>query len=409
MSQFAVDDKPKAKVFRERIGDREYELREEKLDIFNDVVLWNGNPRLTPQIAEDQTIASEEELESYLRMTNGYGTLSKSIADVGQMEAIYAWKRDDQQKHVVIEGATRVTILRELARKGPSYTDRFGTVMAKVLPPEFSVEERTILLAKIHVRGTGVRSWGRYIEAKFIYESVTPAGPGQRPIMGMTDLARHMGKSLSWVSRLKDAYQFAQKFVEHLDSPDAARQAVQHFSTLEEIAKASGVGPKVRDYGNPEHDGLRTEVFEMVQNEVFKEYRDARFMKQFHDDPEKWALLKQGERHVANRLANEVRTGNASLRVKLEALPSQLERAIDREPDSVTEDDVENLRKALRVAETAVHPGINRLRLELLAFKKAAEGASLDDIKSVQPDDMEGFEEAIEDFKTRLNKHKTWK
>lgn len=402
------DAAPKAKVFRERIGDTEYELREEKLDVFDDVCLWNDNPRLLPHLAESG-VQSEEELENHLKQTPGYAALAKSIAEIGQMEAIYAWKRDDQKKYLVIEGATRVAILRDLARKHLNKPDeqKHRIVRAKILRPEFSLEERAVLLAKIHVRGTGVRSWGRFVEAQFIHETVI-GKDGDKPIMSVSDLARHMGKSASWVSRLKDAYQFAKKFVDHLDSPDAERLALEKFSTLEEIAKCRDIGPKLKDYDNQNHDGLREEVFEMVRKNVFKEYRDARFMREFHDDPEKWAMLKQGEEHIANRLASDLRAGNSSIRGRLDALPGQLERAIERDPTAVNEDDVDHLKRALKVAQSAVNPGVDALRLELLSFTKTLENASLTDIRAIQQDDVELFEVALDDFRTRLNKHKAW-
>src|SRR5439155_314656 len=156
--------------------------------------------------------------------------------------------------------------------------------------------------------GTGVRSWGRFIEARFVYETVV-GKDGQKPVMSVSDLASYMGKSASWVSRLKDAYQFAKKFVEHIDSPDADKLAVEHFSTLEEIAKCRDIGPKLKDYDNDTFHELRADVFDMVRKDVFKEYRDARFMREFHDDPEKWAQLKQGEKHIANKLASELKAG----------------------------------------------------------------------------------------------------
>lgn len=407
MKAFAVDDTPKAKFFREKIGEKEYELREEKLDVFNDVVLWDGNPRLIPYVAASGTIQSEEELESYLRDTKGYDTLAKSIIEIGQMEPIYVWKREDQAKYLVIEGATRVTIFREQARKRTGKPDEFAfrAVKAKVLPPEFSLEERVILLAKIHVRGTGVRSWGRYVEAKFVYDTVA----GSKPMMTMAELARYMGKSLSWVSRLRDAYQFAQKFVEYMDSPDAQKIAAKEFSTLEEIAKSAGVGPRVRDYDNLEHEGVRADVFEMVKNGVFSEYRDARFMKDYYDDPEKWALLKQGEKGVANKLATDIKAGNTSLKAKLAALGSQIERALERDSEALNDDDIEVLRKATDTAEAILNPGVDSFRLELAAFTKLLEDASLTAIKAVQRDEIERFDEALEDFRARLEKHKAWK
>jgi hypothetical protein len=406
---YSIDDTPKAKVFREKIGPVEFELLEEKLDVFDDVVLWNGNPRLLPHLAEVGQIQSEEELENHLKQAKGYAALAKSIQDLGQMEPIYVWKRDEQPKYLVIEGATRVTILRDFARRemGKNTDGRNRKVKAKVLPAQFTEEERAILLARIHVRGSGVRSWGRYIEAWFIYEIVVGTD-GRRPLMSVSDLARHMGKSPSWVSRLKDAYQFAQKFVDYVDDPEAQHLAVREFSTLEEIAKSRDVGPKLKDYENRHHDGLRADVFDMVRKEVFKEYRDARFMKEFHEDPEKWALLKAGEKHAAHKIANDLKAGSTTLKAKLEMLPRQLERALERDVEAVNEDDLESLRSAVKMAESYVNQGVPKFRLELLEFVRALESASLIDVRSVQRDDIETLEVALSDFRARLEKHKSW-
>ena len=75
--------------------------------------------------------------------------------------------------------------------------------------------ERAILLARIHVRGSGVRSWGRYVEAKFIHDVVV--GRNGPPLMNITQMAQFMEKSVSWVQRLRDAYAFAQAFTDHID------------------------------------------------------------------------------------------------------------------------------------------------------------------------------------------------
>ena len=70
---------------------------------------------------------------------------------------------EDQKKFWVLEGATRVTIIRDIARRkaGTPNEAKSRIVRAKVLPADFGELERVILLARIHVRGTGVRSWGR--------------------------------------------------------------------------------------------------------------------------------------------------------------------------------------------------------------------------------------------------------
>lgn len=399
---------PKPKIFRERIGDKEFELLEERLDVVNEVVLWDGNPRLQPYLTDASNVTSEEQLEAELRKTNGYDVLRKSIEGIGQMEPIYVWRKNSESKYLVLEGATRVTILRELALKHgkkPS-GDRFRNVVVKILPEEFTLEERVVLLARIHVRGTGVRSWGRYIEAKFIHDNVTSQN-GQKPVTTIRALATHMGKSDSWVSRLKDAYEFARRFVEYADSADAEKLAVAHFSTLEEISKATGFGVMVKSYGDPESDSLRNEVFDMVQHDVFKEYRDARFIKNFYDDPEKWAQLKSHEKFIANRLASEEKVGGGSLRGKIEGLPGQIARAFDRDPTALGETELDTLHRCVRDISSRLS-NIGFFRLQLIEFSEALHSVTLADLKSITRNEYNELKDGLADFEERLSKYKKW-
>ena len=398
---------PEPKSWREKIGDREMLLPEQKLNVFKQITLWSGNPRLQPFISEGN-IPADVQLEAALRETKGYDVLRQSIANLGQMEPVYAWKRGGTSKFLVLEGATRVTVLRDLVKKyeGKPEADQFRYVTAKILPQDFSETERVILLARIHVRGTGVRSWGRYVEAKFVHDGVTEQN-GHAPLMTISDLARYMGKSISWVQRLKDAYTFSQAFVQHIDNEEAEKMAAQHFSTLEEISKSTNFGPKVRDYENREYNDLRQEVFEMVRNDVFKEYRDARFMKQFYDDPEKWEQLKTHERHIANKLAAEEKQGGNSLASKIAALPNQIERALRRRPDALGEESLEYLNEASRLVASHFSDA-GEFRLHLREFTKALSDVPLSQIKAVTPEEYKELMEGIEDFTTRIGKHKSW-
>jgi hypothetical protein len=395
-------------IYHERIGDTEYEIIEQKLDVFSEVALWAKNPRLQPYVGTGTQFAGDTDLEKFLQQTNGYDTLLKSIADLGQMEAIYCWKGEGMDRYLTLEGATRVTILRDLARKHKNQPSagRYNFVRAKILPAHFDEVARVILLARIHVRGSGVRSWGRYIEAKFVFDHTETGQPGS---MSVSDLAKHMGKSVSWVSRLRDAYKFARSFVEHIDNDQADTMAARHFSTLEEISKSTGFGPKVRDYDNPAAESLRAEVFDMVQKDVFKEYRDARFMRQFHDDPEKWAQLQQGGKHVAHKLATEISAGNTSLKAKIEGLEQQIARALEREPDAIDESDIEHLRKALELAESRIHVDVRPFQVALVNFTRALENASLEDVRVITRAQFDELQVGRGDLAERAQKHnKAW-
>ncbi len=402
---YTVDTTPKPRVYLEKIGETTYELAEIQLDVNDDISLWHENPRLLPRLPMGG-FASEEELEAALRLTPGYDNLKKSIDRIGQMEPVYAWRADEKDKYIVYEGATRVTILRELKRRyssGPK-AGKYDRVKAKILPSHFSERERAILLARIHVRGTGVRAWGRYIEAKFIHDYITDHS-GQKALMSATEMADHMEKSLSWVTRLRDAYQFSMKFIEHVDDPNAERIAVREFSTLEEVSKAPVIGAMLRDYDNSNQDGLRAEVFDMVHNEVFKEYRDARFLKDFHDDPEKWALLKTGEKHIASRLAAEVKHNANSLKAKISALEPAVERALQRDTHELNDDDIEHLRNTISRIQQSIHSGVDRFRLDLKNVTKLLSTATLANVKALQEDDLAEFKQAHEYFIMLVEKY----
>jgi hypothetical protein len=401
---FAVDTTPKPRVYLEKIGDTSFELAEAQLDVLGEVTLWHENPRLMPDLPVGG-FASEEELEAALRLTRGYDNLRKSIEQIGQMEPIYVWRADESSKYVVFEGATRISILRELARKHASNPNatKFQSVKAKVLPPHFTEKERVILLARIHVRGTGVRSWGRYIEAKFIHDHVTDKAGG-KALMSVSDMANHMEKSISWVMRLRDAYQFALQFVQYVDD-GGEKVAVREFSTLEEISKAPTIGPMLRDYDNKTYDGLRAEVFDMVRNEVFKEYRDARFLKQFHDDPEKWALLKTGEKHIATRLAAEVKHNASSLKARIHGLEPAIDRALQRDDHELDDDDVECLRNAMSRIQQHIHGGVDRYRLDLKNATKLLSATTLADVKALHTDDLTEFKQALDYFDMLVQKY----
>jgi hypothetical protein len=395
---------PKPRVHHERIGSQEWTLEEHLLDVEDDVVLWDENPRIVPMF-DPTSIRSEKQLELKLTETRGFDDLKQSIEKIGQLEPIYVWRHDEDDKFQVLEGATRVVILRDLARKhagGPKEA-KFTRVKAKVLPPEFGLTDRIILLARIHVRGSGVRTWGRYTEAKFVYDIVM-AKNGKKPLMSVKELGDYMGKSASWVSRLKDAYEFANRFIEHVDASDAVSLAQEEFSTLEEISKARTIGPWLKDYENSEHDKLRTEVFDMVRNKVFSEYRDARFMKEFYDDPEKWELLKSGKKDIASQLAKEVQVNATTVKAKIAQLESAVKRAIDAGDHGLDEADVAHLRRAMMHIQEQVHQGARPFHIALADMTGALSEASLADVKTLDLDRYEEFKEAVAYFNGLVQK-----
>jgi len=84
-----IDHEPERPKYIERIGDQDFMLEEQQLHVFDEVSLWNSNPRLM-NVPGAYGCQSEEEVEAGIQRTRGYESLAKSIRDLGQMEAIYA-------------------------------------------------------------------------------------------------------------------------------------------------------------------------------------------------------------------------------------------------------------------------------------------------------------------------------
>ncbi|MXQ07880.1 hypothetical protein GQ651_08480 [Alphaproteobacteria bacterium GH1-50] len=402
--------RPPVRVHHEKYGASEWALEEVQLDVHDEVRLWGLNPRLQSYLPVTG-INSETELEAALEMTKGYDALRKSIDDLGQMEPIYVWRPNETSKFLVLEGATRVCVLRTLDKKYTSGIKEgtFRRVKAKVLPPNFGELEQAILLARIHVRGSGVRAWDRYIQAKFIHEKVVGVN-GQPPVMNQAQMAQYMEKSLAWVNRLKSAYEFALQFKEHVDverlgSEPIDRFTARNFSVLEEISKARIIGSKLREYDNPAYDDLREDVFGMVQNGVFKEYRDARFLKEFYDDPEAWEQLKSGEEHVANRLAREVESKGSSPKAKIAGLTQTLKRAIDRGDSEFDEEDIAELGRAIDLIEEKVHDGVSTYRVSIKKATQMLNRVSRADVRDLPQDELDEFTDAYEYFIGMVKTH----
>jgi len=391
-----IDMTPAPVIHQERIGDMVWKFEQASLDVFKDVRLWHENPRILPDLPPGD-YHSEEELEAALVSSKGYDALHRSISDMGQLDAIYVWRKDsDSEKYIVLEGSTRVTILRDLARKNETgkKAGKYERVVVKILPPEFGDRERAILLAKIHVRGDGVRAWRRHTQAKFIYDYVE----GEKNLMSVTEMAGWMGKSVAWVQRLRDAYRFAIKFADHFDDTDIIKTAMDEFSTLEEISKVTGIGPQLRDFENPKYDQLRDEVFNMVRNGVFSEYRDARFLKQFHEDQDKWTQLKSGEKGIARQLALELKQSGNSVKAKIAAIEASVERAVTNDEHGLDEEDVKHLKNAASRIMQDIHVGVDRFRLDLKGVVQFFESVSKADVQTLQKHDLDELRSAIDYF-----------
>jgi phage-related protein len=143
----------------------------------------------------------------------------------------------------------------------------------------------------------------------------------------------------------------------------------------------------------------------MVLNGAFTEYRDARFLKEFHDDPDKWEQLKSGEPNIANRLANEIKSTANSPRTKISSIPQMIRRSIERGETEFGDDDIEALQQAIDQITDQIHEGVRPFRIALKKMTRSLSEASMADVKALASDEISDFREALDYFDGLVAKH----
>jgi hypothetical protein len=128
-------------------------------------------------------------------------------------------------------------------------------------------------------------------------------------------------------------------------------------------------------------------------------------LKEFYDDPEKWEQLKSGEKHVASRLALEIKSNSSSVKAKIEALAQQVKRSLDRDEGDLGEEEVAMLHKAAGEIEEQMHPGVRPFRVHLRKFTNSLAEASMADMKALDPGEVAEFREALDYFNQLFEKH----
>ena len=376
------------RTFYERIGAREWMFPGFELDVHKQVKLWDDNPRLLTAGHLD----SEELIEEALRLGDRFNQLKKSLQEIGQMQPIYA-RQTKTGKYLVLEGNSRVTALRDLDRENPG---DFRYVMARVVPNDFGDRENAILLAGIHVRGTGVRQWSGYVQARFIYETVA-----KKPIvLTQAELAKNMGRSEGWVSRRKNAYEFALKYIEYLggDTKETRKETEEKFTILEEVSKAASVGPFLRKYDNPEYDNLRKDVFEMVHRNAFKEHRDVRYLRYFFENSDWWEQMKSGEEYIAHHLSKQVGGINDNPKAKITEFSGFIERAIKKGGVDFDGNDEAILQQVLEHVQNQIHDGVPPYNLAVKRVVQIFNKASRDNIPALTDADITDLADAYRYF-----------
>jgi hypothetical protein len=260
-----------------------------------EIILWSENPRTKHALAKSSTFPTEPDLMAAIQRVQPsvYRNLYKDIEKFGQQEPVFLKPADDHdpvEVATVIEGNTRVTILKELHDRFPKES-KFARVKAYLLPPEFSDTDLAILMANYHVKGTLRNQWDRYQIGAFLYEQIE-----ERRRFNQAELAEHISKSPSWVSRHLTVYKFAVDYRDELEGSygltvgDAEDETARRFSILEEAWKVKAFRDQM------DHDaGAKETLFRWVHDGKFRDHRSIRAIHEIYNDPRLRESVEDGD------------------------------------------------------------------------------------------------------------------
>lgn len=283
-------------------GDRDVELIVGPLNLNvvqgtmppDEIRLWENNPRIKHLVAGQDAYPVEEDLVAFVKKVQptAFRNLYRDIERFGQQEPVFLrGERTDGQVDTatVIEGNTRVTILKDLHSRRPK-DPKFAEVKAYLLPEAFDDDDQAILMANYHVKGTLRNQWTRYQIGAFLYEYVE-----QRRRFNQNEMAEFMGKSPSWVSRHLTVYRFSQDYKDELEGThglsvgEAEDKTNRHFSILEEAWKVKAF----RDEMDRAPEAKET-LFRWVHEGKFKDHRRVRAIHDLYSNPKLRRLVEDG-------------------------------------------------------------------------------------------------------------------
>jgi hypothetical protein len=260
----------------------------------DEIKLWEGNPRIKHLLPGLGSYPSEEDLMALIKKVQptAYRNLYRDIERFGQQEPVFLHADRSNgriETGTVIEGNTRVTILKELHSRRPS-EQKFASVKAYILPEDFGEDDEAILMANYHVKGTLRNQWDRYQIGAFLHEHIE-----DRKHFNQNQMAEFMGKSPSWVSRHLTVYKFALDFRDELegtfglDAGEAEERTNRYFSILEEAWKVKAF----RDEMDRSPEAKET-LFRWVHGDRFRDHRKVRAIQLLYSDPARRQQVDDG-------------------------------------------------------------------------------------------------------------------
>jgi len=300
----AVQPSGNSSILKFRLGNADFEVSRELWSI-DKLKLDPRNQRLGYVLRQHKKAPSVSDKE-----------LHKMLWDIDQVKALFqsiyqnGGLLEDPVVRVdgtVIEGNCRTVALRELRKKYPD-DDRFARVFVRVLPPDVTEEQISLLLGELHIAGK--IEWRAFDQAEYVWKMNKVFGKNY------DFLSTHLRWSRSKLSQKIAAFEETKAYLERTGDP----QGINRFSHFEEFMKKQNLRARhqqdpdfIRRFGQWVLDGKLPDATDVRDLPAVLENDEA--TRKFERDGVRAArlVLHEANPSIVSNLYSSVDQANAEL------------------------------------------------------------------------------------------------
>lgn len=208
-------------ILRFRLGNADFEVTRELWTV-DKLKLDPTNPRLGYMLRQQKKgpTTSDKDLHKIIWELDSVKALYQSVYQNGGLLEDPVVRPDG----TVVEGNCRTVVMRQIRQKYPD-DERFKAVYVRVLPPNVTEEQISLLLGELHIAGK--IEWSAFDQAEYVWK--------MNKMFGKTYdfLATHLRWSRSKLFQKIAAYEETKAYLERTGDP----QGNKRFTHFEELMK----------------------------------------------------------------------------------------------------------------------------------------------------------------------------
>lgn len=255
-----------------RLGNADFCVARERWPV-EKLKLDANNPRLGYALRQQKKgqAVTEKELHKMLWDLDSVKDLYQSVHQNGGLLEDPIVRADG----TVVEGNCRKVVMTELRKKYPD-DERFHAIFVRVLPPNVTEEQISLLLGELHIAGK--IDWRAFDQAEYVWK--------MNKVYGKTYdfLATHLRWSRSKLFQKIAAYEETKAYLERTGDP----QSINRFSHFEEFMKKK----PLRDRREQDADFMK-QFGKWVLDGKLPDSRDVRELSAILDNDEAFAKFEK--------------------------------------------------------------------------------------------------------------------